>query len=187
MADPTTKIRFTYDDYRSLPQSDTKRYELLGGELIMVPSPSTHHQRICRNLGYLVWQSVRDSAIGELLHAPCDVVLGEGIQREVVQPDLVFVSKERIRIITDEEIRGAPDLVIEVTSPATEERDRHYKRTLYARHGVREYWIVDSKLKTVEIYSLGDQGFRLASSAKYTDRITSPILPELSVDLREVF
>ena len=123
------KVKFTYEDYKSLPASETKRYELLGGELVLVPSPSEYHQRILRNLAFLLWRFVKERSLGWVYFAPLDVVLGEGEDREVVQPDIIFISRERTGIIAEEEIRGAPDLEVEITSPGTAERDRHYKNT----------------------------------------------------------
>ena len=181
------RVKFTYEDYKSLPESETKRYELLGGDLVLVPSPTEYHQRISRNLEFMLWRFVKEQDLGWVYDAPLDVVLGQGDTREVVQPDIFFISKEREKIITAEEIRGAPDLVIEVTSPATEDRDRHYKKTLYARHGVREYWIVDPKGKTAEIYTLGTQGFELVKAYKVGEVLRSTLLEGLEVDLNEVF
>jgi len=83
---------------------------------------------------------VEGKNLGRVYDASFDVVFSK---EDVVQPDILFISKARSKIITEEEIRGAPDLVIEIFSPATAERDRTYKKTLYARHGVQEYWIVD--------------------------------------------
>jgi len=122
-----------------------------------------------------------------VLCAPLDVVLGEGEESEVVQPDIFFISKGREKIIAEEEIRGAPDLVVEIISPGTAERDRGYKKTLYARHGVREYWIVDPKGKTVEVYTLGAKGFELVRMYKANEILESPLLPGLRVDLKEIF
>lgn len=184
---PKTKIKFTYQNYKSLPESETKRYELLEGELVMVPSPTFDHQRISRNLEHLLWGFVRERDLGEVLHAPLDIVLGKGEKREVVQPDILYVSEERSEIITEEEICGAPDLIIEIISPGTEERDRGYKRTLYARHGVREYWLVDSKRRIVEVLTLGGRGFEQVSLYGEKETLTSPLLNGLAIDLQEVF
>ena len=182
-----SQIKFTYEDYKSLPVSETKRYELLGGELVLVPSPTEYHQRVSGNLVFILRKFVREREAGRIYYAPLDVVLGEGDDREVVQPDIFFISKERAEVIAEEEIRGAPDLVIEIISPGTEDRDRHYKKTLYARYGVNEYWIVDPKAKTVEVYTLGERGFELAGIYKATEVLTSPLLPGLKVNLKEVF
>jgi len=155
-----TKIKFTYKDYKSLPESETKRYELIEGELIMVPSPNEYHQRISRKIEFLLQDFVEKNKLGEVYYAPLDVHLGE----DVVQPDILFVSKVRSKIITEEEIRGGPDLVIEILSPATAERDRTYKKTLYARHSVQEYWIVDPEEKIIKIMTLRKAGFECSGS-----------------------
>ena len=181
------KVKFTYEDYKSLPESETRRYELLGGELVLVPSPTEPHQRVSRNLEFLLWRFVKERDLGWVYDAPLDVVLGQGDEREVVQPDIFFISKEGVEIIAEEEIRGAPDLVVEIISPGTEDRDRHYKKTLYARHGVVEYWIVDPDAKTVEVYKLGEKGFELVRAYKESEVLESPLLPGLEVDLKEVF
>ena len=181
------RVKFTYEDYKSLPESETKRYELLGGDLVLVPSPTEYHQRISRNLEFMLWRFVKEQDLGWVYDAPLDVVLGQGDTREVVQPDIFFISKEREKIIAEEEIRGAPDLVVEIISPGTAERDRGYKKTLYARHGVKEYWIVDPKGKAVEIYTLGTKGFELVKVYKAGEILESPLLPGLVVDLKEVF
>lgn len=183
MSSTNTKIKFTYRDYKGLPESETKRYELLEGELIMVPSPSTYHQRISGNLEFLLRDFIEKNKLGEVLYAPLDVHLGE----DVVQPDILFISKERSKIITEEEIHGAPDLVIEIFSPATAERDRTYKETLYARHGVREYWLVDPEEKTIEVMTLGKAGFENFGTYGKKDTLKSPISPALNIKLSQIF
>lgn len=178
-----SKIKFSYKDYKSLPESETKRYELLEGELIMVPSPSERHQSISRNLEFILYQFIRDNNLGTLYYAPFDVILGE----DVVQPDIIYISKERLSIIAEGEIRGAPDLVIEILSPATAERDRTYKRTLYARHGVREYWLVAPDERSIEVMKLGEAGFEPVHSYRKEEILTSPLLEGLHLNLEEVF
>jgi Uma2 family endonuclease len=180
-------IPYTYEDYKSLPESMDRRYELLGGELFMVPAPTTTHQRVSRNLELILGAYCKVHGAGEMLHAPVDVVFGQGKERQVAQPDIVFVRAERQPIIAVEEIRGAPDLVIEIVSPDTEERDRNYKKTLYARHGVREYWIVDPDARTVEAYRLGEQGYDDARVYRAGNPLTSALLPGLAIELADVF
>ena len=180
-------VRFTYDDYQSLPESMEKRYELLDGDMVMVPAPTTSHQRASRNLGFLLLQFVRESRLGEIFYAPVDVVFGQGDQREVVQPDILWISRERNDIITEQEIQGAPDLVIEILSPGTEERDRGYKKALYARHGVKECWIVDPVAQTIELYVPDELGIKLHASFRNGETLTSPLLPGLQLDTSEIF
>ncbi|MBA2408270.1 MAG: Uma2 family endonuclease [Gammaproteobacteria bacterium] len=180
-------VRFTYEDYQSLSESMEKRYELLDGDLMMVPAPTTMHQRASRNLEFLLIQFVRHHKLGEVFDAPVDVVLGEGKNREIVQPDLIFVSHERKGIVTKKEIRGAPDLIVEILSPGTEERDRGYKKALYARYGVREYWIVNPDEQVIEVYVPQAQGFHLAEAYRSPSRRISAMLPTFEIELDEVF
>ncbi|MFQ5794295.1 MAG: Uma2 family endonuclease [Candidatus Bipolaricaulia bacterium] len=187
MAKPRTKIKYTYQDYKSLPESEAERYELLEGELVMVPSPSFEHQRISGNLEFLLRNFVQQNDLGIVLDAPFDVHFIEEGEDKVAQPDILYVSKERSHVITEEEIRGAPDLVVEILSPGTAERDRGYKKTLYARHGVVEYWLVDPEAKTVEVFAQGEQGFETVRVYQRSEVLNSPLLKGLEIDLQEVF
>ncbi len=187
MTKTQTSIPFTYEDYKSLPFSETKRYELLGGELIMVPSPSWRHQDISAELEFRLRAFVRERQLGTVLYAPLDVVFGEGDEREVAQPDILFISHERSHIIQAEEIRGAPDLTIEILSPSTADYDRRYKRTLYARSGVQEYWLVDPDSQTIEALTPGKRGYRRAGLYRRGQTLKSPLLPGLEIPLDEVF
>lgn len=180
-------IKFTYEDYKNLPESETERYELLEGDLVMVPSPNFEHQSISSHLEFLLYEFVRKRDLGVVLYAPFDVVLGEAGEEHVVQPDLLFVSKERKRIIREGEIRGAPDLVVEILSPYTGQRDRTVKKKLYARYGVKEYWLVEPEEETIEILTLGRRGYERVALYKKADTLTSPLLPGLKIPLREVF
>lgn len=185
MKAPNTNIKFTYRDYKSLPPSETKIYMLLDGEIIMVPAPIPYHQRVSGNVEHILREFVQSRNLGLVYHAPCDVVLSE---KDVVQPDILFILKERSQIITREEIKGAPDLIIEITSPSTAEYDRTYKRTLYARSGVKEYWIVDVDKKEVEIMALGKRGFEtLDIYKKGEEKVKSPLLQGLTIKLEEIF
>jgi len=186
MEKPATRIKLTYEDYRNAPESERERYELFEGELVMVPSPSFKHQLILGNLVDLLRKFVSENDLGMVLFAPLDVILSDDT---VLQPDMLFVAKERASIAVKEGIRGAPDLVIEILSEATAKRDRTYKRALYARHGVKEYWLVDPATKTIEVLELEEQGFsRVARYAcKEKAPLKSPLLAGLSIDLEKVF
>lgn len=180
-------IRFVYEDYKSLPESMAKRYELLDGEILMVPAPTTTHQFLSRNVAYLLHGFVRTHGLGNVLYSPIDVVFGEGDAREIVQPDVLYVSVGRASIIVEEEIRGAPELIVEVLSPGTETRDRTYKKHLYGRYGVREYWIVDPIAKAVEVYQSSGTEFDQPSFYRNADILRTELLVGLEIDLREVF
>lgn len=177
-------IKFTYEDYCLLPED--RRYELIGGELFMVPSPSVIHQRVAANLEAILRAFVKNRNLGEVLDAPLDVVLSP---HDVVQPDIVFISRERGHIVTDANLQGAPDLVIEILSPSTAERDRGLKRKLYARHGVRELWLVNAGAQTVEVFSLeeGEENPPMIYSRSARQPVVSPLLEGMTVNLDEVF
>jgi Uma2 family endonuclease len=164
-----------------------RRYELMDGELCMMPAPTTIHQKVSQNIEFLLVQHVRAMHCGQVLHAPVDVVLGEGSRRDVVQPDVIFVASARAAIITPPEIVGAPDLVVEILSPGTEDRDRGYKRTLYERSGVREYWIVNPDEPSIEVYRLSPTGF--AAPVRYgpADVLVSAAVPDFRLPVVEAF
>jgi Uma2 family endonuclease len=187
MSVPNPNIRFSYADYRSLVDSTDKRYEFLDGDCVMVPAPTTRHQIVSRNLEFLLLAHVRQQRLGTILHAPLDVIFGDGEEREVAQPDIVYVSSQRRSIITDQAIQGAPDLLVEILSPSTEIRDRGYKRALYARFGVREYWIADPKAQRIEVLGLQVTGFESLGTYGLTDHLTSALLPRLQLDIAAVF
>jgi Uma2 family endonuclease len=175
-------VRFTYDDYLLLP--DDKRYEIVAGELLVVPAPYLNHQRILREMGTALTIYARHQGIGEVFYAPCDVVLS---LENVVQPDLVFVANERRGILTAANVQGPPDLVLEILSEATKQRDLEVKRKLYAKYGVREYWIADPVAQTVQVLVWSESGFASAGVYAITDRLSSPLLPELNLPLSEIF
>lgn len=186
MAKVQSPLDFTYHDYKSLPYSERQRYELLAGELIpMPPSPGEAHQWACGELAFHLRRFVKERQLGRVYKAPLDVVLGE--PEQVVQPDILYVSQARRRIIQEDEIRGAPDLVVEVLSPTTAEKDRTYKRTLYARHGVKEYWIVDPDSPAIEVLQLKERGYGRAGLYHRGETLKSLLLPGLEIPLDEVF
>ena len=132
-------IRLTYEDYCRLP-SDGKRYEIIDGELFVTPSPFRPHQRVVTRLTRYLSTFVEENELGEVFVAPFDVVFS---RFDVVEPDLLYVSKGRLSVLTEKNVQGAPDLVVEVLSPSTAETDRTIKLKLYARYGVQEHWIID--------------------------------------------
>ena len=182
MVTRTRRGPYTYADYLQTP--DDVRYELIEGELIVAAAPSIAHQRVGRNFGAVLWPFVRDNNLGELFYAPTDVYFSDA---NVFQPDLLFVSAARARIITETNVQGAPDLVIEIASPSTEALDRGVKQDLYALFGVLEYWRAYPLTQTVEVLRL--ENGRLVSIGVYGlgDTLTTPLLPGLVIDLNEIF
>ncbi len=183
MASSTPAIKLTYDDYRDTP--DDERYELLDGALVVAPAPRLSHQRVAMRLGALLHVFARERGLGEVFAAPCDVVLSD---TDVVQPDLVFVARERERVLRGgENVRGAPDMVVEILSPATAARDRSFKRALYAAHGVKEYWLVDPDAGTVTLLLLEEHRFAVAGVYGPGQEITSPTVRGFTLDPVDIF
>jgi len=179
-------IPFSYEDYKSLTETSDQRYELIDGDLYMTPSPSVRHQAVLTNLLWLLESHVRASGCGRVLAAPLDVVLGQREKRSVVQPDLLFISNARSAISADE-IVGAPDIVIEILSPSTARRDTALKKSLYARSGVREYWIADPALETVDVFLLGPDGYDDPIPHDIDATIVSTAVPGLEIAIADVF
>jgi len=178
----STAVRFTYQDYLQLPED--RRYEIIEGDLFMVPAPSPYHQQVSRNLERYLDSFVAAQDLGEVFYAPCDLLLSE---TDVVQPDLFYISEARRSIIKDKNIQGAPDLVIEILFPATAERDRGVKQKLYARVGVVEYWLVDTTAKTLEVLTLSAGRYQRAGLYAQQDVLVSPLLPGLTIPLAKIF
>ena len=146
-----SKPRKTVDDYMALPV-EGHGVELIRGEFAVSPSPQARHQIVVGNLLVALHAYLERRPIGKAIVCPLDVIFGPDT---VVQPDLILIRTERLPILTDR-VRGTPDLLIEVLSPGTVDRDRFVKRELYERNGVAEYWIVDPDARTVEVFSLKD-------------------------------
>jgi len=179
--------RYSYDDYKSLSNATDKRYELLDGDLLVVPSPTTTHQRVLGNLYLLLAQHVNANNLGQVLFAPVDVVFGEGARRDVAQPDMLYVSHANKGVFTEGEVRGAPDLVVEILSPSTGLLDKGYKKVLYGRYKVSEYWLVDPQSQTIEVFALTEQGYRTAGMFRGNDQFESNLFPAFRPDLSAVF
>lgn len=153
MSTMQTKAPRTWEDVERMPE-DGNRYEWIGGRLYMTPAPATRHQRISKRLQQALMRILEHAGHGEMFYAPCLVAFpGTG---DRVQPDLLFVSNERRGIITEKQMLGAPDLVVEILSPSTAHRDRGIKLDLYARSGVRQYWIVDPDRDVVDVWRFGE-------------------------------
>ncbi len=176
------KIKLTYADYRET--SDDERYELLDGELSMTPAPNIAHQHVGMKLGTRLDTFVEEGDRGMVFSAPTDVALSD---TDIVQPDLLFISREREHILTRANIRGAPDLIVEIRSDSTAERDGTLKRALYAEHGVQEYWLADPEAMTITVLLLGEDGFAEVATYQKGQTLTSPTLPGFSVNLDELF
>ena len=176
------KKRCTYEDYLKTPED--KRYELINGELLMTPSPIPNHQRVSGKLEFILRKFVTGNNLGEVFDAPCDVYLDN---ENVVQPDILFISKDRLGIIGEKNIQGPPDLLIEIISEHSVYRDMVQKKRLYARFGVKEYWIVIPEEEEIEVYILKDNAYQLYRTYRKGDTLESSSLEGLKIGLEEIF
>ena len=176
---PVGRIVLTYEDYCALPD-DGRRYEILEGELAVTPSPSRSHQEFAANLLVVLKTFVTAHGLGRVFIAPFDVILEK---TSVVVPDLLFVSRERLSIVTDRGVEGPPDLIVEILSPGTARRDRGEKAQLYARHGVRHYWLADPDARVLETLELDRSRYRETGRLTGDARFTPTLFPGLEITL----
>jgi Uma2 family endonuclease len=176
-------VRLTYEDYAALP-NDGRRYQLLEGEIDVTPAPSTTHQRVSRNLELVLSEHVRRLKLGALYDAPVDMILDE---ETVTQPDILFVSRERLSIVHERGIEGPADLVVEILSPKTRRVDRTTKMRIYAHAGVRHYWLVDPEARTLETFALSDLAYVLLAAANNEEILKPDLFPGLEIRLGDIF
>src|SRR5438093_5178960 len=183
-SDMKTSVKpFTYDDYLSLPD-DGKRYEVIDGNLTMTPAPVPRHQEILLTLSARLLLFVDNNSLGRIYISPIDLALS---LVDVVQPDILFVAKNRMHIVATKNIVGIPNLVVEILSPSSNRRDREEKLNLYQRYGLPEYWIVDLETRTVEVYLYAESRLEKVETLKTGDQLFSRQVPGLIVEVAEVF
>jgi len=175
--------RFGYRDLLAMPE-DGRRYEIHGGDLVVVPSPLLRHQIAAMEIVTLL-NDYRRKCGGVAVTAPFDIVFDE---YDVVQPDVVFFRAERLHLLDPNSVaRAAPDIVVEVLSPSTAAIDRGRRMEMFARYGVSEYWIVDPVGRQVEVHVLEDGAYRQAQVATGGDIVRSVLLPDLTFTAAGIF
>jgi Uma2 family endonuclease len=182
----TQSLRLTSADLALFPD-DGKRYEIIDGELYVAKAPHAYHQWLSAEMAWALVDWDRQAKLGRTLIAPGIIFSPDN---DVI-PDLVWVRRERLTAVLDQagHFRAAPDLVIEVLSPGSdnEQRDRELKLKLYSRRGVLEYWIVDWHLRQIEVFQRVGVALELAATLRETDRLTSPLLPGFALSLADLF
>ncbi|MBF0321312.1 MAG: Uma2 family endonuclease [Nitrospirae bacterium] len=158
--------------------------EIINGEEVVSPSPFTKHQRIISNLFRIIDRHVEANKLGKVYLSPLDVIFEEGVNR--LQPDILFIRKENAAIEQDW-IRGVPDMVCEIVSPSSYEYDTEVKKAVYEKYGVPEYWIVMPEVKTIEIFILETNKYKLLTVAAFDGVITSKVIDGLQVNIKDVF
>ena len=179
-----TAFRFTSKDLEAMPQIEGVRYEIIDGDLHVSRQATWAHQHACDE-AYRVLQDWSDESRAGYARSAPGLVFAED---EDVIPDVVWISNERLAAALDDSghLRMAPELVVEVLSTGTtnERRDREFKLKLYSRQGVEEYWIVNRRLRTVQVYRRGQQALQLICTALDGDTLTSSLLPGFCCPVR---
>ncbi len=175
-----TSIRLDYEDYAAIPD-DGRRHEIIDGRHYVNPAPASYHQIVLTNLLVALVVHVTKHRLGRVLPSPIDVLLSG---HDIVQPDIVFVRAAKAKIIEPKNIKGAPDLVVEILSDSNRRYDVRTKYELYERGGVTEYWIVDPDELGVRVFRRDGAKFALVPAA---DPITTPLLPSFALPLADIF
>jgi Uma2 family endonuclease len=175
------RASYSYADLATFPD-DLLRREIIDGELIVTAAPYLRHQQIVGELHWAFLSHLKAHGGGRIFIAPADVVLSD---INVVEPDLVFVADDRLHVLTEKNVQGAPSLVIEVVSDSRMDRVR--KRDLYARYGVPQYWVVDPETDRVEVDRLAGETYRKPEIFTPPETLTYEGLPGLAIDLTALF
>jgi Uma2 family endonuclease len=163
---------------------DESRRELWDRSFRMIPVTETKHQLVSLKIASALLLHVEPRSLGHILQAPCNVIFPG---RFVIQPDILFVEKERSGLIEEKHLRGAPDIIIEIVSQDTRENDLTIKRKIYSRFQVKEYWTVDLHCETVEVLVWSELGYATAGVYGKSNCLSSPALPGFKLSLRRVF
>lgn len=172
---------WTVEDFLQLEESNLP-CELINGELFMSPAPNLTHQVVSGNL-YDIFKAYAKKMNGFAGYSPLDVYLDN---KNVFQPDLLYVKEDNLSILNEKGLKGAPDLAVEIISPSNSFKDRNQKRRLYQKFGVKEYWIIDPGNRTLEIYDFSSEETPILYLAE-EGTVTSKLLSGLSFNFADLF
>ena len=179
---PQPKL-LTYNDYLRLTPADSANYELQNGKIVYMPSPIFKHQETQNLLSTYLTLHVLQHKLGKVVTAPMDTKFNEN---NVFQPDILFVQQNRLSI-NNKIIEGAPDLVVEILSPANDAKEMSYKKYIYETSGVKEYWIINIEQQTLIQYLLVDNELHRQKQLTITDTLHAAIIPNFSIALQAIF
>lgn len=178
---PQPKL-LTFNDYERLTPPDSGNYELHNGKIVYMASPLAPHQIVSGNLHAAIHFHIRKDKLGIVLTAPMDTIL---TPNDTVQPDLLFISKEREHII-DRQVKGAPDFIIEILSGSNNPKEMSYKKYIYETTGVREYWVVNMEKQLVTQYINVEDEFIVHKVARITDSLTSMVIKDFQIAVLDI-
>ncbi len=173
----------TYEDYARLTPPDSSKYELRNGKIITMLTPIPRHQKISGKLHFFLFGHTLLNKLGEVYAAPMDTKFTE---HDTVQPDLLFISSERLHIIGDKKIEEAPDFIVEIKSPGNTSKEMVYKKELYESCGVREYWIIYPEKNRIEQYENKGNHFDLIGEFSLNDTLKSFVIKDFQVKVSDI-
>jgi len=176
----TRKKRLTYKDYAALTPPDSGNYELHDGKIVYMPSPTPAHQDLVTELSAQMRMYANRNRLGKVYTAPLDTVFDE---INTLQPDILFISKDRLSIVGAKKVEGAPDFIIEIQSGGNSPREMSYKKYIYETFMVREYWVVNLKKETITQYVNEEGEFRQAGIFAKDKELVSIVLPDFKTSL----
>jgi Uma2 family endonuclease len=178
--------QWTYQDLQTHFPKDLKiSVQVIQNQLFIMPSPSLLHQSISEELTFQMGTFLRKHKLGKLMYAPMDVKFDED---NVTQPDILFVAISRYEILGENNVRGVPDLVVKIWSPANKKKERTLKNKLYQQQGVTEYWQIFPKKKEILIEVLNEnQEYEIFSQAKKEGKVRSKVLEGFELSLEDIF
>jgi Uma2 family endonuclease len=177
----TDEQDYTADDYLQLPENAP--YQLINGKLIYMAAPEDRHQEIAINLSTELQIFVKSHKLGKVRFSPYDVHFDK---ENIFQPDILFVSIARASII-QKKIDGAPDFIVEISSPGTEKINRNRKMKIYGKYDVIEYWIVSTEKEQIEVYHNKNHKMQLVQTASRSDKIISKAIKGFELEVEKVF
>lgn len=178
-----TRRRLTYKDYAAMTPPDNGNYELINGNIVFMPSPTPQHQRVLRRLTGQIENYLLTSPVGEVFFAPLDVFFDE---TNTLQPDILFIRKERAGIIGEKKIEGAPDFVVEILSEGNTSKEMTFKKYVYESFQVREYWLINLAKQTITQYLNEEGEFQKTGVFKAGEALTSVVLSGFSTKFEDL-
>ena len=176
--------KITVEEFFEMELEEGYFYELINGQIVKKQAPSPPHQEAVTNASTLINNFIKEKDLGKCYVSPIDVFFDK---HNNTQPDVLFIKKDRLFIITRDGIMGQPDLIVEVLSPSTYRNDRTSKKDLYCQFGVPEYWIVDPNNQAIEVYTLENNSYTMSSFAIETGEIESKVLEGFKMNIVSVF
>ena len=173
----------TFDDYTRLTPPDSGNYELHNGKIIHMPSPLEPHQTLAFKLTLSLGNYIMKNKLGKLLFAPMDVIFNAN---DTMQPDILFVSNERLSII-DRQVKGAPDFIVEILSEGNTAKEMSYKKHVFETHGVREYWLINLAKQTITQYENIEDEFIIRNKINSDGTLSSVVFEGFTLNARDIF